>query len=200
MNLREKAEAVKALFDQLGEATREYHQTGGLGCLSGCGMCCSRPTVPATVLEFIPFAMDCLDAGVAEEKLAYLHQNPELASCINYATFSKDRTKGFCTTYTNRGMICRLFASAARRNKEGKRELLICKPLKEERAAQVAAVTERIRAGETLIPLATEYYQMLSDIDPQLTVEMPINDAIRLALELVLRDQFYSLQAEEVVC
>jgi len=41
------------------------------------------------------------------------------------------------------------------------------------------------------IPIATGYYTRLKDIDESLCHQHPINRAITLALELVLRYKFY---------
>jgi hypothetical protein len=51
-------------------------------------------------------------------------------------------------------------------------------------------VSARINA-DLDIPLAPAYYTRLKDIDEALTELQPVNEAILLALELVLRFRFY---------
>ena len=51
-------------------------------------------------------------------------------------------------------------------------------------------MTARINA-DLDIPLAPAYYTRLKDVDEALTALQPINEAILLALELVLRYRFY---------
>ncbi|MFC3879681.1 YkgJ family cysteine cluster protein [Algoriphagus namhaensis] len=194
MNLKEKAEAVKALFVQLDKDTQDYRENGGLGCLSGCGFCCSRPKISAYPIEFLPFAYDLVDKGLAEQALAFLEENPDLDHCMNFVPKPGDNAKGFCGTYSTRGLICRVFGTAARKTKTGTREIIICKPLKEERAEQLQTATRRINSGELQLPLATDYYAKIADLDSYLSTEMPINQAIRIALDRVLREIFYASQ------
>lgn len=87
-------------------------------------------------------------------------------------------------------MICRLFGASARRGRLGKKELIICKILKEEKAEKYQEATLRINQ-DMEIPLATGFYTRLKDIDESLCHQHPINRAITLALELVLRYKFY---------
>lgn len=196
MNLKEKAEAVKALFVQLEKDTQDYRENGGLGCLSGCGFCCSRPNISAYPIEFLPFAFDMVEKGLAEQALEYLEQNPDLGHCMNFVPKPGDEAKGFCGTYATRGLICRLFASAARRTKQNTKEVIICKPLKEHRSEELRTATERINTGELRLPMATHYYSQIGDLDGYLSTEMPINQAIRIALDRVLREVFYANQAD----
>jgi len=66
MTLLEKSQAVEALFHDLEVEASRFHQEGGMGCISGCGFCCSNPEVPATALEFLPLAFDLHKKGLAE--------------------------------------------------------------------------------------------------------------------------------------
>jgi Fe-S-cluster containining protein len=111
--------------------------------------------------------------------------------CIVYKSTSEDGVSGYCSEYKNRGMICRVFASTARVNKEGKKELITCKKIKEEK--RVDYKTASLRINDDLdVPLASAAYQRLVGIDFDLTREQfPINQAIKRALEAVLRFQYY---------
>ncbi|GMQ25805.1 hypothetical protein Aoki45_24870 [Algoriphagus sp. oki45] len=196
MSLVEKARAVQELFSELEEEAKTFHQEGGLGCLSGCGFCCSNPKVPASPLEFLPLAFDLESKGIADEIAKQLAMEEEPGSCVVYRKLSEDGKKGFCGNYSQRGLICRLFAASARRNqKSGKKELITCKPLKEERAEAYRIVSEKI--NDTMeIPMASQWYTRLSDIDDHLNQLYPINQAILLALELVLTYRFYTQEEE----
>ncbi|GAB2493891.1 MAG: YkgJ family cysteine cluster protein [Cytophagales bacterium] len=196
MSLVEKARAVQELFSELEEEAKTFHQEGGLGCLSGCGFCCSNPKVPASPLEFLPLAFDLESKGIADEIAKQLAMEEEPGSCVVYRKLSDDGKKGFCGNYSQRGLICRLFAASARRNqKTGRKELITCKPLKEEKAEAYRVVSEKI--NDTMeIPMASQWYTRLSDIDDHLNQLYPINQAILMALELVLTYRFYT-QGEE---
>ena len=190
MNLFEKSEAVKEVFQQLATESRQFHEEGGMACVSGCGFCCANPQVPASPLEFLPLAFDLYEKGLAEEIANQLALQDELGNCIVYRSNKDDETKGFCGNYASRGLICRLFGAAARKTKYGQKELITCKILKEQKADAFATVTTRINT-DLEIPLATAFYTRLGDVDESLSDQYPINQAILMALELVLRFKFY---------
>lgn len=190
MNLAEKSQAVLDLFGAFEAEAKNYASEGGLSCIAGCGFCCSNPKIPASPLEFLPLAFDLYDKGLAESCIQTLETNQKFSNCILYRSQSGDGKKGFCGNYAKRGMICRVFASSARRNKLGQKELIVCKILKEEKREQFTATTQKIN-GELEIPMATSYYTQLKDIDESLCGEHSVNEAIRKALELILRYKFY---------
>ena len=195
MNLEEKSTAIKELFEELEGEMKPFQQEGGLPCISGCGFCCVNPNIAATPLEFLPLAFDLFSKGLAEEVANQLALEEKPGNCILYRPQSEDQKKGFCGSYPHRGMICRLFGSSARRNnKSGTKELITCKLLKENFRADYLEATNRINEGME-IPIAAGWYTRLADIDSYLSQQYPINQAILLALESVLRYKFY--QGEE---
>jgi Fe-S-cluster containining protein len=193
MDLAQKSQAVMDLFAELESETKQFAAESDLNCLSGCGFCCANPKVPASPLEFLPLAFDLYSKGLAESSLKQIEEMEEEKSCIIYRAQSTDQSQGFCGNHKMRGMICRLFAASARRNKYGIKELIICKVLKEEKTGQFETATKGINAG-IQIPLATSFYSRLEEIDTTLCQQFTINKAIIYALELVLRYQFYQDQ------
>jgi Fe-S-cluster containining protein len=198
MNLAEKSQATLDVFGELESETKQFVSESGLGCVSGCGFCCANPKVPASPLEFLPLAFDLYDKGLAESTLTLLESKDEGDSCVMYRSQSEDGRKGFCGNHTKRGMICRLFATSARRTKYGKKELIICKVLKEEKVEEFINTSERINKDMD-IPLATAFYSRLDEIDQSLCQQFTINEAITFALELVLRYKFYDDQEVDVI-
>ncbi|OOG78902.1 YkgJ family cysteine cluster protein [Algoriphagus sp. A40] len=190
MNLFEKSEAVKEVFQELEAESRQFHSEAGMGCISGCGFCCANPEVPASPLEFLPLAFDLYNKGIAEEIANQLSIEDEPGNCIVYRSSKEDVTKGFCGNYANRGLICRLFGASARKTKYGQKDLITCKILKAQKSEAFAAATLRINS-DMEIPMATAYYTRLKDVDESLTNQYPVNQAILMALELVLRFKFY---------
>ena len=194
MNLFEKALAVEVLFVELEEQSKQFHEEAGMGCISGCGFCCSNPEVPASALEFLPLAFDLYEKGIAEELAAQLAEGKSKGVCVVYRAQSADLSKGFCGNYTKRGLICRVFGASARKNnKTNQNELITCKLLKAAHPDAFQNVTLRINA-DLDIPLAPAYYTRLKDIDEVLSALHPVNEAILLALELVLRFQYYETE------
>jgi hypothetical protein len=147
--------------------------------------------VPASALEFLPLAFDLYEKGLAEELAAQLAADKSKGVCVVYRAQSADLSKGFCGNYAKRGLICRVFGASARKNnKTNLKELITCKLLKAERPEAFQEVTTRINS-DLDIPLAPAYYTRLKDVDEALSALHPVNEAILLALELVLRYQYY---------
>lgn len=189
MNIKEKSLAVLSLYKELEAEATKYASEGGLSCLSGCGFCCANPKIPATILEFLPLAFELYEKGAAEASLRIIESNPE-SNCILYRTQDPEGKSGYCSGYAYRGMICRLFGASARRSKSGSKELITCKILKSEKQTEYLKVSEQINQSLE-VPMATAYYSYLRDIGASLCEERTVNEAIRLALELVLRYKFY---------
>jgi uncharacterized protein len=191
MDLQQKSQEVRMVFNELDAEIREFIDASQLGCLAGCGFCCSNPKVNASVLEFLPLAFDLYEKGKAEKAIEILESKNGQDYCIIYKTSSLDGTMGFCSDYSNRGMICRLFGSSARKNKEDKKEIITCKKIKEAKAEQFLSASAAINE-ELKVPLSSDAYSRLYNIDFQLTNDqMPINKAIQHALEAVLRFKYY---------
>jgi uncharacterized protein len=196
MNLEEKSLEVRQIFEELEVATKVFLEASNLGCLSGCGRCCANPKVSASVLEFIPLAFDLYEKGIAEQALTKLQETSENDFCIIYKSMSPDGAKGMCSDYKNRGMICRLFGSSARKNKSGNKEIITCKPIKMEKKEAFEAASAGIE--NMVIPGSSDYYTRLYNVDFDLTSEQfPINTAILKALEAVLTFKYYSEISEK---
>jgi hypothetical protein len=55
MSLEEKVNLVKAVFEKLDKEIAAFQSWSGLHCKFGCGKCCTKPDIEATILEFLPF-------------------------------------------------------------------------------------------------------------------------------------------------
>jgi uncharacterized protein len=97
---------------------------------------------------------------------------------------------GSCSDYYHRGLICRLFGNAASKNKYGKLEIVTCKIIKDLYPEKFAETSSEINTNN-IIPVFTEYYMRLSQIDFRLgNMICPINLAMKLSIEEVLN--YYS--------
>lgn len=187
MQLEEKVEAVKQVFENLDQRIKNFQSATTLHCKFGCGKCCFKPDIEATVLEFLPFAHHLYHQGKAEQWLDKINQSDSSICLILNPTQSG---AGLCTEYPHRGMICRLFGYSARTNKYGKKELVTCQIIKTEQTAAYNEAVLKIEDG-TDVPVMNQFYMQLHAIDFELTQTFyPINEAIRRALETVL--QYYS--------
>jgi Fe-S-cluster containining protein len=182
-DLEQKALEVAALFKRLDEHIEKFQSWSTLQCKFGCGKCCFKPDIEATVLEFLPFAYHLYQTGLAEQWLEKLSEQDAICKILN----PTQAGAGLCTEYPYRGLICRLFGYSARTNKYGKKELITCQIIKTEQESACNAASTKIENEEAEIPVMSQYYMQLHSIDPEMAKNFyPINIAIRKAVEEVL--------------
>jgi Fe-S-cluster containining protein len=194
MSIVDKVRAVEAVYQLLEEETTKFQSRSGLHCLSGCGKCCFKSDIEATVLEFLPFALYAYQQGTAYDWFERLRESAPPV-CVLLKAVAEKNDRGLCTQYAGRGLICRLFGFTARLDKHGNKELVTCQLIKSDQADRYEATRAAIQRGEE-IPVMSHYYMQLHAVDPELTREFyPINIAIRKALEVVL--QYYAYREAE---
>ncbi len=178
---------MEEVFLALDEEISTFRQWSNLGCKTGCGKCCLKPDIEATVLEFLPFAYHIYKQGKAVQWL----ENPTLAGSICSILDGNQIGIGHCSSYSSRGLICRLFGFSARLNKYGHKELISCQVIKTEQAESFLLAQGKTIAGHQT-PLMRDYYMKMYAIDWELSQKFyPINVAIRKALETVLHYYAY---------
>jgi len=188
MTIAQRVELVEELFYQLEQESAQFEKASGLGCVSGCGKCCTYPNIEASPLEFLPWAFHLFLHGEAENTRALLKQTDSL-TCFIYKPLSLV-DHGRCGNYKYRGLICRLFGFAASTDKYGNLRLATCKIIKEGQAEKYESASEAISKG-LYVPVFTEYYMRLNQIDFHLgNLILPVNKALIRALEEVL--QYYA--------
>ncbi|PIB23708.1 Fe-S-cluster oxidoreductase [Maribacter sp. 4U21] len=189
MSIAQRVQLVESLFYQLELESAQFAKASGLGCVSGCGKCCSYPDIEASPLEFLPWAFHLFLNGEAEKMLQTLSVN-QTTTCVIYQPFSEVNL-GRCSDYKYRGLICRLFGAAANTDKYGKLRLATCKIIKEGQSENYKAAAIAIEKGMQ-VPIFTEYYMQLNQIDYKLgALLLPINKALKMALEEVLHYYAY---------
>jgi Fe-S-cluster containining protein len=186
--LRQKVQEIEGVFRYLDQEMKTFQDWSTLACKVGCGKCCNKADIEATVLEFIPFAFHLHDTEQADEWLEKLRNNAGDTCLI----LEPSKTGiGLCSQYAYRGLICRLFGFTARTDKYGQRELVTCEVIKDGQADAYAGTVATIRAGGQ-IPVMNQYYMRLHAIDADLGRDFyPINEAIRRAVETVLHYYAY---------
>jgi Fe-S-cluster containining protein len=189
MSIEHKVQLVEELFDRLENEITNFKSETNLHCLTGCGQCCSKPDINASPLEFLPWAFYLFLNGKAEEVLEELNTT---TFCHLYQSLSTaDNKNGRCTNYKYRGLICRLFGYAASRDKYGKLRLATCKIIKENQQENYNNTEEAIRK-DLYVPIFSDYYMQLTSIDHRLaTTLLPINEALKMAIEEVLHYYAY---------
>ncbi len=183
MLLEEKIQAVEVLFKKLDAEISLFQSGSGLHCKFGCGKCCSKADIEATVLEFLPFAYYLHKNDLAFEWLEKLRDGDSSICLILNPT---QNGAGLCSEYAYRGLICRLFGYSARTNKYGKPELVTCQIIKLEQSEAYQQSVLKIDDGGT-IPVMSNYYMQLHSIDFDLAREFyPINEAMKRSIETIL--------------
>jgi len=193
MTIKQKVRAVEKLFKRLDSEIAEFRKESGFYCFSGCGKCCNKPDIEASPLEFLPLAFQWFVEGRAEEMYEKLEENQSL-NCIVYQPLSLDHpNNGHCGQYEFRGLVCRLFGYGANKDKYGQLRMVTCKLIKEQQAENYQKAMEMLKSNAT-VPIFTDYYQNLMQIDFRLAKDMmPINQAIQAALEAIM--QYYTYRA-----
>lgn len=190
MSIENRVRLVEELYRNLDLEISQFQKETNLGCVSGCGKCCTKPDIDASPLEFLPWAFQLFLNGEAENVLKELSikQNP---ICHIYRPLSIiENSFGSCGDYQYRGLICRLFGYGATKDKYGALRLATCKIIKEGQQENFEKSTELINKGLP-VPIFTDYYMNLSQIDFKLgNIILPINKALKQAIEEVL--QYYS--------
>jgi Fe-S-cluster containining protein len=187
VELADKVKAVERVFHHLDEEILRLQQWSTLHCKAGCGKCCFKADIEATILEFLPFAFHLYQQDKAE---AWYERLKETDSSICLILNPTQAGAGLCSQYPHRGLICRLFGYSARTNKYDKKELITCQIIKTEQEGAYKEAEKKIEAGN-LVPVMSDYYMQLHGIDFELTKDFyPINQAIQKAIEVVM--QYYA--------
>lgn len=188
MELLDKIKAVEEVFQNLDRDIASFQAWSGLGCKAGCGKCCYKADIEATILEFLPFAQHLYEHNLADEWLEKI-KTTEASLCVILNPLQSGA--GLCSEYQYRGLICRLFGFSSRTNKYGKKELVTCQVIKTEQCEEYAGAIEKIEEGSE-VPVMNQHYMRLHAIDFDLAREFfPINEAIKRAIEVILHYHAY---------
>jgi Fe-S-cluster containining protein len=189
MELEEKVRAVEEVFEKLDREIASFQSWSGLHCAWGCGKCCYKADIEATILEFLPFAHYLYQQDLAYAWFEKLQGNDSSLCLILNPT---QGGAGLCSEYKHRGLICRLFGYSARTNKYGKRELVTCQIIKTEQAGNYQQASQKIEESEGELPVMSHYYMQLHAIDFELARDFfPINEAMKRAIEVILHYYAY---------
>ncbi len=177
MQLINKIKAVNRVYRELDSHITRFRKQSGLSCVANCGLCCTKPEIDATVLECLPAAFELYRKGMSDITYERL-ENKADNRCVFFSPFAG---KGYCSNYTSRPLICRLFGYSTRQDKTGQLALVSCKPIKEQ-----APVSKLVKCLPKA-PGMNAYYMKLYGIDPKLSLPFyPINEAMMKALEIVI--------------
>jgi Fe-S-cluster containining protein len=188
----EAAAAAAGLFADIDAATEGFSERSGLRCAAGCGACCLKPGIEARVSEMLPAAAQLVAEGRDEAVLERALAARE-GRCVFYEADAAGERRGRCGAYAVRPSICRLFGFAAAARKDGARELVGCRILKD----QVKDEAGGAPLDLTSAPSLREFGLRADMLVPQRSWSelYPINEALALAIDRA-RLSRWSVEAE----
>jgi len=190
MSIESRVKLVEELYKKLDLEIAKFQTQTKIGCIAGCGKCCTTPDIDASPLEFLPWAFHLFLNGEAKNVLDELTKKQDFLCHIYQPLSPLDISSGRCGDYQYRGLICRLFGYGAAKDKYGELRLATCKIIKEGQKENFDKSTAAINKGLP-VPIFTDYYMNLSQIDFRMgNIIVPVNTALKLALEEVL--QYYA--------
>lgn len=182
---------VEQFYTALDKDLSAFQTQAKYSCISGCSKCCTSPTIETSILELLPYAFHLYKNNTAEIIYDRLLLNTS-AICDLYQPLKTVTQKGGCSDYPHRALICRLFGFSFTRKKIGESTLLTCTTIKDEYPDLYESINTKAQEG-LAVPLAMNYYNQLTDIDYNLSKQQyPINEAMRIAVEMVLNHYHYS--------
>ena len=189
MQLYRKVRAVEKIFRALEKDLLKFHETASIRCIEGCGVCCTKPGIEASPLEFLPLAYSLFVQRRAWEIFEMLSREDSEDLCIFYDRLGDPSRPGRCLEHPKRGLICRLFGFSGSMDRNGIVHYASCRPLKEQDPARFQTIERAVNDGMP-IPRGQYYYMMLKAVDSELMTYHPLNIAIKKSLETVL--SYYS--------
>jgi Fe-S-cluster containining protein len=192
--LRDLARLVESVYEDMEHTYSGYQRRTGLTCTHGCGACCNNPEVDATPLEMLPLALSFYDQGRAEEILESLQQYSGF-SCFHFVRHSLDGTRGQCGVYQQRPSLCRMFGAAGVSSKQGQPRLSVCRTIKQDRPAAYEQALISVQSDPP--PRMSDGKERVRQLDYALgKQDLPINQALKVALEKVLFTAWYSVDEQ----
>lgn len=183
------------MFDSLAKDIKNFQEATDLECISNCGLCCNKPDIYSTPLEFLPLAYHLHKEGKAMEWYVKLKENKS-SLCPMFKPLLLHNEKGYCSAYKYRGLICRLFGFSATKDKYGNTYFSTCKSIKNDQQEKYQKALNYIKSGGK-VAIMHDYYFRLSSIDADMNMRFyPVNEAILKSIEIVLG--YYSYRKKAV--
>lgn len=187
ISLYHKVQKIETLQKTIDRDTRAFKRHTDINCENHCAECCRYESIDATPPEFLPFAWHAYRLGMLEYWFDELEKE-QSSRCI-FARFENNAWG--CKIYPVRGFICRLFGFSATTDKNGHPVFAACRVLKKQQPEITSKAGAYVINGGK-IPVMAIYYRQLAAIDPSSGARMmPINEAIKKALEVVYFNLHY---------
>jgi Fe-S-cluster containining protein len=175
---------ILAVYAEIDQRCALFQLATGLRCVQGCGACCNSSKVEAMPVEMLPAVAELFRREEAEQWHERLMTGRyDFERCLFYSPEPVVPSNGHCLMYTWRPSVCRLFGFAAFTGKHGRAEFEACRWLKAASPDLLASARKEIARGLD-VPLLSQYsVQIFGQDATRLNRVVPINRAIRLAME-----------------
>ncbi len=190
---------VEQLLTEISETTTKFEQNIAYKCREGCGACCMKPNIEAQVIEMLPMARYIIDSGRFEEVYQSL-SGTDGGPCQMFQAHKDGEEKGRCSAYEFRPSVCRFFGFSAVKKKAGPPELANCYWQKKLYPDELKDTQAKINAGME-VPIISEYGFRFQNLAPTaaMNILMPINKALKVALEKQMTNDCYRLGDDAMV-
>ena len=178
--------ALREQYERIERETAAFSRETGIACPAGCGECCTAIDLPVSRPEAERVAEFLLDhPAILERFLAQTIAPPE-AGKVPCPLYDAENLAAHCTVYEARPLLCRSFAFAAHREKDGTPVYAPCRKFRDDPALapRVEAARTRTRAGNARLPIFPDESLALRALDPAGDA-LPMGPAVARALELV---------------
>jgi Fe-S-cluster containining protein len=189
---------IQGLFAEADERIGRFWSENGISCPAGCGTCCAKKGIEATVLEFIPLAVELWKRNEAETCLNVITGTVMPEICIFFKPEEGVPGNGRCGVYKFRGLVCRLFGFIGIRDRTGTSGIAACAVIRKDFPDGI----EKARGSvlrDTEAPFIRDFSTKLMMLFPDLGIKtMPINLAVKNALEKVALNMDLERSVKEV--
>lgn len=187
MAIEKKIQEVKRILNTVDKEIAKFQMLTGLHCIRYCSWCCSTPDIEATITEFLPLAYELYQTKKIKKIYTKLISEPDETLCPLYKPSTPKELEWGCVMYSKRGLVCRLFGFSARLDKNGEKNIISCKLIKEEFPEKYKEAARLINSGKS-VPVYSDFYMQLSSVDYYQSENLyPVRIAIKNALEYVMQ-------------
>lgn len=144
------------IYERLDGEIRKFRKQSKVTCIKGCGKCCEHVYLETSVLELLPLAYVLWNRPKRDLWLRKLKKLPSEGRCVFYEKSAAGPGQGRCRIYHLRPLMCRLFGFAAKTNKFGGKQWVLCNPLKGNLGAEYVRLSGEINK-KLAIPSVLEY-------------------------------------------
>lgn len=144
------------VYEKLDREIRKFQKKSKVTCIKGCGKCCENVYLETSVIELLPLAWVIWNRPKRNLWLKKLKKLPSEGQCVFYQKSPQGGGQGRCRIYPLRPLMCRLFGYAAKTNKFGNKQWVLCNPLKGNLGMEYVRLSYAINK-DLSIPSVLEY-------------------------------------------